>query len=173
MTFCLFWLFTPNIKIQLICACLICSCLLNTLSWRDLTFLLLLSASCSSSNPTGEMSTRSTFSTIPIWEFSLPNHSSETGASTSPKGILICQVQLPHLSLPSLSFSDCSDTPVWSPSFAVSLLPLTSLTASHHLYPTFLKQGSPQELPLPPAFLLIVVSIFLNDMKRDFNYFHW
>lgn len=90
-----------------------------------------------------------------------------------PRGYAHCQVQLPHLSLPSLTFSDCSATPVWSPSFAVSLLPLTSLTASHHLYPTSLKQGSPQELPLPPAFLLNVVSIFLNDMKRDFNYFHW
>lgn len=100
MTFCLFWLFTPNIKIQLICACLICSCLLNTLSWRDLAFLLLLSASCSSSNPTGEMSTRSTFSTIPIWEFPLPNHSSEAAASTSPKGILIVKSSCPISAFP-------------------------------------------------------------------------
>ena len=114
---------------------------------------------------------------LPISEDS-PKSFFRSSGLYKPQGNSHCQVQLPHLSLPFLTFSDCSDTPVWSPSFAFWESAL-SLSASYlsdcfsHLYPTFLKHVSSRELPFLPTFLLNVVSILLNDMKRDFHYFHW
>ena len=120
-----------------------------------------LVSSCSSLPPalmssTAETSTSSTFSTIPIWEFSLPNHSSEAAASTSPKGLLIVKSSCPISAFPSsLSLIALillsGPLPLPSGNLPSHFLPLISLIAS----PIFIPHSLSMFLPgSSPSFLL-------------------
>ena len=83
----------------------------------------------------------------------------KTAASTSPKGILVVKFSCPISAMPfSLSLIYLivltGPFPLSSGNLFSSFLLLISLTASHHLYPAFLKHDSIQKLTLPPVFLL-------------------
>lgn len=143
-------LYPIYIKIQLICACLLYAAVCWTLCNGGSLFLL-LSASCSSSNPTGETSTSSTFSTIPIWEFS-PNHSSETAALQAPRVFSLSSPVAPSLPLPHSLWIALillsGPLPLPSENLPSHFLPLIFWLLLTIFIPLLPKHGSPQEPPL-------------------------